>query len=285
MQVINYKNVRIPWTLPPYPGYHKGPNLEEYFFEYYMKNRVAFDATGYTLIPIWWTSAYLNHVNVQPYIDHLPKNNKYFCVCQHDDAVKEVLPPGTKVFAAGGNGGGIPIPLISSPIPKEYLTPNYRELKLATFVGAITHPVRQRMYDALEGDIAIDFTITDWNFNIPKDNMLNFFETTKTSMFTLCPRGYGAQSFRTYEAIQLGSVPVYIHDDNLWLPFKDRIPWDDFCVIIHIDEIDMLPNILRKITNKEYTEMRRVGDLYYKNYFTLEAMSLTILEELQDENN
>ena len=102
-------------------------------------------------------------------------------------------------------------------------------------------------------------------------------------MFTLCPRGYGAQSFRTYEAIQLGSVPVYIHDDNLWLPFNDRIPWDDFCVVIHIDEIDMLPNILRKVTDEEYAEMIRVGRLYYNNYFTLEATCATILETLQDQ--
>jgi len=282
MQVINFQNARIPWNLPPYPGYHEGPTLEEYFYKYYLKHRIEFDATGYTLIPIWWTSAYLNHVDVQPYVDHLPEGNKYFAVCQHDDAVKEQLPPGTLVFAAGGNQGGIPIPLISSPIPEKYLEPDPRELKLATFVGANTHPVRQRMYDALKDDIAIDFTITDWDFSIPEKNMINFFETTKTSMFTLCPRGYGAQSFRFYEALQLGSIPVYIHDDNKWLPFNDLIPWEDFCVVIHIDQIEELPSILRKFTDEQYDEMVRCGKLYYNNYFTLEGTSATILESLQD---
>ena len=282
MQTINFKHVRIPWNLPPYPGYHTGPYLEEYFFQYYMQHRIEFDATGRTLIPIWWTTAYLNGINLQPYIDTLPKENAYFCVCQHDDAIKEVLPAGTKVYAAGGNAGGSPIPLISSPIPKKYLTPDPRELKLASFVGCVTHDVRKRMIEAIGDDIAIDIDTRDWSFHVPEDAMVNFFDKTKTSMFTLCPRGYGAQSFRTAEAIQLGSVPVYIHDDNKWLPFEDRITWDEFCVVIHIDDIEELPSRLRKFTDYEYDEMRRHGMLYYKNYFTLEGASSTILEDLQD---
>ena len=36
----------------------------------------------------------------------------------------------------------------------------------------------------------------------------------RDSLFSLCPRGYGPTSFRLYESIQLGSIPVYIAEDD-----------------------------------------------------------------------
>ena len=119
--MLDFKNVRIPWTGVNYPPYHQGLYIEEFFYEFYIKNKAAFDATGYTLLPIFWTTAYLLHQDLTSYINALPKTLKYFCVAQHDDGVKEVLPEGTIVFSAGGNSGGIPLPLVCSPIPEDII--------------------------------------------------------------------------------------------------------------------------------------------------------------------
>ena len=51
-----------------------------------------------------------------------------------------------------------------------------------------------------------------------------FVELMSRSVFALCPRGYGRTSYRMYEALQLGCIPVYIHDEP-WLPYADELDW------------------------------------------------------------
>ena len=121
---VNFKNLRVPADYPTYPPYHKGDYLEEYFYKFYKAHKDTFDETGYTYIPVYWTSVYITGKNkelLQPYLNWLPKDKKYFTVSQHDDAVQEILPPGTIRFEAGGNKNGIPLPLICSPIEKSYI--------------------------------------------------------------------------------------------------------------------------------------------------------------------
>ena len=50
------------------------------------------------------------------------------------------------------------------------------------------------------------------NSNIETNNLEKFENLIKSSFFFLCPRGYGPASFRLYESIELGTVPVYISD-------------------------------------------------------------------------
>ena len=121
--IVDFKELRIPYEHPTYPPYHEGYYMEEYFYRYYLKNKKEFDKTGFTLIPIFWTNVYImEHKGankrrlIQPFLNALPAG-KYFSVSQHDDAVQEQLPEGTLSFEGGGNGNGIPLPLICSKIP------------------------------------------------------------------------------------------------------------------------------------------------------------------------
>ena len=89
------------------------------------------------------------------------------------------------------------------------------------------------------------------------------------SVFALCPRGYGKTSYRMYEAIQLGIIPVYIYDDE-WLPYKDFLNWSDFCVMIQVDILLSLKEILDSISEQKRLEMR--ANLYMvQKYFTMKA--------------
>ena len=58
-----------------------------------------------------------------------------------------------------------------------------------------------------------ELRFTDEQFNSYKDLI-------SESYFSLCPRGYGPTSFRLYESISLGTVPIYISDDFSY-PLKD----------------------------------------------------------------
>lgn len=279
---INFKNLRPPADYPVYPPYHVGNYLEEYFYKFYKENKDKFDETGYTLIPIFWTNVYITNTNInliQPYLNALPPSN-YFTISQHDDAVKEILPINTLSFEAGGNGNGIPIPLICSPLAEEHKTPLPKEI-FCSFTGSITHDIRNKIYHQYSNDTDFVLRGKNWTPSVSDDDFSTFINTTKHSKFTLCPRGYGAQSFRLYEVLQLNSVPVIVYDKE-WLPFKDTIDWKSFCILVHESEIDTLKEKLLNVTDQHYEQMLKIGKQIYEEYFTMKGMSKNILKTLQN---
>ena len=284
-------------TLRPFPKYPRYPGnyinedeyLEQFFFSYYKKNILD---KGIKLdrlyMPIWWTNLYVdNHqIDVQRYINALDWSQKWFTVCQMDDGVRYNLPPDTLVFNAGGDSGHgkrIPIPLIASPIPDALKTPNRPKDYLASFVGSMTHPIRQVVYEQCKN-------YKDFYFNPPKpwsqvvsDESLNeFIDVTERSAFCLSPAGYGYSSFRTYQAMELGTIPVYISDRKHWLPWQDELNWNEFCVIIKPDQIPHMYNILSEIYKDKdrYEEMLKKGKELYEKYFTLAGTCEQILKRV-----
>jgi hypothetical protein len=227
---------------------------------------------------------------LQENLNNLDQTNFYFTVSQHDDAPFQKLPPNTLNFSAGGNQPNtIPIPLICSPIPD---IGDIQKDVFCSFVGSITapmqgwglvsHNLRMKMLETLVDKPEYVLKPKSWTNEVKKDRQDLFLDLTKRSKFTLCPRGYGATSFRLYEAMQLKSVPVYIYHEKPHLPFVDRINWNDICVLINIDEIDQLDQKLKNITDEQYSNMLDNIEKAYLKYFTLEGMCNGILETLEN---
>lgn len=285
--IIDFKNLRPEPSYAPYPPYHEGDYLEEYFYKFYKLHKQDFDNTGYTLIPIFWTNTYLRNIPssiIQSYINHLPANTKYFTVSQFDDGIKEKLPQNTVNFVAGGNMDGIPIPLICSPIPQQLLTETYKDIFcsfVGTYVNSEQYKVRFDLYNYFSNNKNFYFSKPrHWDRQIAEDKFEEFINITKRSTFTLCPRGYGKQSFRLYEAIQLNSIPVFVYDDE-FLPFKEKIDWASFCVLVSVENIPNLDIILNNISSDKQQEMLIKGKQIYNEHFTMEGMSRNILNVLQ----
>ena len=123
-----------------------------------------------------------------------------------------------------------------------------------------------------------------WDQNIHIDQFIDFINSSLESKFVLCPRGYGASSFRLYEAMQLGVVPVYI-SDRFWLPFTHELNWNEFCVLITEHHIENLYEILESIDDETYQKMQNKIKEVYSNYFTMEGMCSKILQMLEWEYN
>ena len=283
-------------SYPTYPPYHRGKYLEEYFFDFYQRNVDRFENLRRKYIPIFWTNCYVNGVqegwgekvsmtDIQREINNycnpkLPLTDSYFTVCQHDDAPMNPLPQNTIVFSAGGNVTGptvVPIPLICGPLAKI----DRRDNKyLASFVGSTTHNIRNKMIEAIQDRDDIYLHTKGWEQNIHIDQFTDFINSSLESKFVLCPRGYGASSFRLYEAMQLGAVPVYI-SDRFWLPFTHELNWNEFCVPIAEDNIENLYEILESIDDETYQKMTKKIEEVYTNYFTLEGTCNKILQMLE----
>ena len=281
------ENLRQTALYPIYPPYHTGEYIEEYFYRRWNEENIKSDRQ---YIDIFWTNLFNNRIylgnyypNVQTEMEeYLDSDGQYFTVCQFDDGPLEKFPKDTLIFSAGGNREGeniIPIPLICSPIPKELIS-NKEKTIFASFVGSRnTHPIRMDMCNHLSGKEGYKITAGNWSTTVPIENFKRFIDITCSSKFALAPRGYGKSSFRLYEILQLGTVPVYISDVH-YLPWMDELDWNDFCVPVNEDEINQIDDILKSISDVEYQKLLENGKKLYDEYFSLDGMFKNILKRL-----
>lgn len=265
-------------TYPVYPPYHTGKYIEGFFFDYYNSSKPNKDIY---YIPVDWTTCYIQNVSLsllQEKLLSLDKTKNYFTVSQHDDAIKEHFPYDVIKFSAGGNMPGIPIPLVCSPIPDSIKVTKDKDI-FCSFVGSITHPIRQQMVSILSNNKKYNLQYKNWTDKVSQSDLTNFIDITSRSIFTLCPRGYGKNSFRMYEAMQLGSIPVYIYDED-WRAFTDTINWNDFSVSIHTSDLNNIDNILSNISGDKIKQMQENVIKAYDNYFSLDSMSKQIINKL-----
>lgn len=268
--------LRPPAVYPVYPPYHTGFYLEEYFSNWWKENKTDIDRE---YIDVFWTNIYCNAANgaaaidIQSYLNSIDTNKKYFTICQHDDGPMEKLPADTLIFSAGGNrtqGNIIPIPLICSRVTDKFI--NESKTILCSFVGSMTHPIRNNLLQKWGSDEDFIFAFQQhWAASVPKKNLTLFKTLTCKSKFTLCPRGYGKSSFRLYETMQLGSVPVYISDSH-YLPWSDELDWSEFCVLIKPDQINDLKEILSSYSDKQIEKMVKTAHKLYNEHFSMEGM-------------
>ena len=256
---------------PPHQG--NKPLIEERFYEFVKNNRIY---SNYIYLPIFWTQYHINNnygnnlKEINNFITDIEKkypSEKFFTIVQYDGGT--LVPMNNcSIFGCCGdfnsplgiNSSYIPIPLLSErhksffPQKKRYL---------ASFVGnPNTHDIRAKMVDIYKFD-------NDFLF---KTN-INYFKTflfknyTLSSYYALCPRGFGPSSFRLYEVLGLGQVPVYISDE-FWLPYQNEINWDEIAILIKPQELNILKEILNKRFKTDYLGMKKKIESLKDKYFS-----------------
>tara|TARA_R110001632_G_scaffold162927_1_gene281371 strand:+ start:1593 stop:2429 length:837 start_codon:yes stop_codon:yes gene_type:complete len=274
--------IKLTPNYPVYPPYHKGEYLEDYYMTFSDSNTINTDRI---YIPVSWTTYYCDGYNrneLQSFLNNLDPSLKYYTVCQHDDAPQENLPEDTLIFSAGGNcekSGVIPIPLVCSPLPSELIVERERTI-LLSFVGSVTHPIRQKCIESLRDESDVELAFSNWSNRVPEDNFKYFINKTLSSKFCLAPRGYGASSFRMYEAMQLGSIPVYV-TDKVYTPFTDVLDWNDFAVIIKEKDISSIHEILLSYDEDRIVMMQKNLKEVWNKYFSIDAVCHNIKRILE----
>jgi hypothetical protein len=103
-----------------------------------------------------------------------------------------------------------------------------------------------------------------------------FVETLLSSAVALCPRGYSG-SFRFYEAMQLGVVPLLIHDWDT-RPFKRLIDWESCS--LYLPSTVGIEEILDKFDEDTLYEMGRRASEVYREHLEYQKWCSHALEEL-----
>jgi hypothetical protein len=221
-----------------YEGYD-GPWLESRFMTYWRQRKPNLLRV---YVPVVWTEcvhAGINPAEMQHVLDELDPAYKYFTVVQiakgFNHPSLDLRVPVTLDFMLFSAGGDSP-PVMTTPIPllKEELRPSGVDKKYTvSFQGSMsTHRIRTALHDQLHRSYPFFEKNEQWK------------EVIESSNFTLCPRGYGSSSFRLYEALQLGSIPIVVWEEEKWLPFQDILHWTDFSLVVEACEMTRIKELV-----------------------------------------
>ena len=94
------------------------------------------------------------------------------------------------------------------------------------------------------------------------------------SSFSLCIRGNGNFSYRFYEALSFGRIPILI-DTDVELPFESIINWKDHIIFIKPDMIKDIGKIIDECTISPI-ENRKL----WCKYFSAEGYNNNFIYEL-----
>ena len=267
-----------------YPPFKKGHYMEEYFLKHMVNNNITHDKSGRRYLPVLWTNFQIEpwfqsaKTMMQAILDDYIKKNPceagYFTIVQYDDGPLLLLPPNTVVY--GACSGDIPLPLIYEDTDNKLKTIGENNEKqrniMCSFVGTTTHPVRNRVIEKYnENSNFLMSIVNNWSPVVDLGKQNTFINLTLKSKFALAPRGYGRSSFRYFEIMTLGAIPIYVWDDKEWLPYLGQIDYSKFSISININDIDNLEKILLDITPEQYIEMKKELE-NHKKYFSLDYM-------------
>jgi len=269
--------------------------MEEYVYEYLTAHQDSID-TDFIYVPVFWTNLQ-NHPGfrkqkdgltllLQKALQQLPSNALLFTIVQHDDGPLLPLPKQTILF--GACMGDVPLPLLYEDTSNHLLHQprSVEKPHLASFVGTLTHLVRQTMVQHLENKPNIHLVTKphkEWTNQVTAPQADTFVATTLASKFCLAPRGYGRSSFRFFEAMLLDVVPVYLWDDKEWLPYKEVVDYSTFAISVQEKDIPHLHQRLESISDETYQQM--VTNLQkHRHLFTLEFMCEYIVMTITSKN-
>lgn len=275
-----------------YPSHNKDYGIEQDFHVWLKKQKhiIVNDATAadWHYLPVYWTRWHINHnfaanneglAELQQETDKIIINDrKTFTISQFDGGT--LVNIGKAIVFTGGrtDNAGIDAPILCSPHKKPPLPVKKRYL--ASFNGAFnTHSIREEMAERFKGDNEIliggglptrFYKRWFWakNFNL----------NTMASYIALSPRGTSCNSFRFFEAMQLGTAPCLIGDRDV-RPFKKFIPWDQ--ISYYASSLDELADMLKKLDKEEALTKGEKAYKYWKHELFYQKWCKYVIMELE----
>jgi hypothetical protein len=280
--------LQVPQELQPkrqafsYPSHNRDYGIEQDFVAYLDRHpesraRSAAEADWHYL-PVFWTRWHLNHdygrqgreVLQARAGDAILDDSKTFTVCQYDDGPLVGLGHTIVYLGSRQSESGRDAPLLCARHRRPWLP--VRKRYQASFCGRLaTHPLRHEM--AVELDGRSDIAIVDGH-----KGAAFFVAQTMASRIALAPRGYGGSSFRFYEAMQLGVVPLLLGDVDT-RPFKGLLPWSE--VSFYARSAKEALERIDEHGHRQLTEMGRAARRFYETAVAYGRWCPLLLKELE----
>lgn len=174
---------------------------------------------------------------------------------------------------------------IDGPVEEELAQREEPPGLLFSFRGFRSSPVRAKLFElplaGVQSRITETFQWKGYGSADADQARREFLEEMRNSAFVLCPRGLAPASYRLYETMYLGRVPVVLSDE---LALAEGVPWEQFTIRVAEDELASLPRLLES-RSADAPEMGRAARSAWETYMrpgpTLMRRWLDAIVELQ----
>lgn len=283
--------IKIPEKFRPknklnYPEHHDDYGVEQDFYDF-LKNNDHFltnnpNDADWHYLPVFWTRWHVNHNYAKNGLNELNSelnkkiisHEKTFTICQYADGPLLNNPISRVYVSSRNNETDRDIPLLSKNHKTPFIKP--RKKYLFSFVGRInTHEIRKEIFSILDKKN---------NIFLEKNNIgtHKFVKTILKSYVVISPRGYGGNSFRFYEAMQLGSIPFLVGDIDT-RPFKNQIEWDKCSFYAKdISQFKKMINNIEEIEVNRLKEMGKISKKVYDNSLNFKKWCNLLINDLKD---
>lgn len=141
---------------------------------------------------------------------------------------------------------------------------------LFNFVGQTGYMGREVFKELIKTYRAEDYLFkeTETIYNLDpeskKQELLAFLDTLSFCRFTFAPRGIGSSSFRAYQAMMVGSVPIITGMNHY--PFDDEVDWDSFSLRGELSDIRELAEKAANMSELDWTIMSENAKNFWDEY-------------------
>jgi len=114
-----------------------------------------------------------------------------------------------------------------------------------------------------------------------------YFDNMRNTLFTLCDRGYGNYSYRFYETMMMGRIPIIIDTDCVF-PFEDKININEIGLVLKSTEIKDKESFIGSIEkyyqeNKErLEEIQSNNRKIWEDYYSAEGFVENLLRNVRE---
>tara|TARA_R110002051_G_C8762903_1_gene501990 strand:- start:5650 stop:6588 length:939 start_codon:yes stop_codon:yes gene_type:complete len=188
----------------------------------------------------------------------------------------------TSFFKSMQTSNELALPAWSEDFGAYSLKEEKKQKPVIGFCGALTHPSRLAALNELRENEHTDnnFIVRDlfWGGAIhDKTLRREYIENTVESDLILCCRGAGNFSYRLYECMSMGRIPIIIDADTP-LPCDDVIEWERFIVTTVEDVNRNVNSFWHNISPKEYKELQAYARHVYSTYLSPDGFAKYISE-------
>jgi hypothetical protein len=110
-----------------------------------------------------------------------------------------------------------------------------------------------------------------------------YFDNIVNSDYIVCGRGNGNFSYRLYETLALGRIPIFI-DTDAALPLQDRIDWKKYCVWIDENQLPAIDRIVadfhNRLDEKQFEQLQRDCRRLWEEYLRPEGYFREVVRDL-----
>lgn len=268
-----YKNLKGDYNINDKRFYEL--NDEKIPFEYVSN----INECDYVVLPYKWRGL---DSTTEKIVNNCIKNNKKILIFYNDDD-DSIIPINENIglifrtsfyLSTKKQNEHALVPFFDDLFENNFIEP--KNIKLNIGFCGLDHFFRKKSLSSIKNntDIVCDFIVRKsfWAREVDEKIAINDFnENLKNNIFSFTSRGSGNFSYRFYQILSMGRIPVLLDTDCV-LPFIDEINYNEHCVIVNSDKIEELPNYIvdfynQKTKNELYQIQKNNRELYV-NYFS-----------------